>query len=600
MGKVPGIFFLLVLIFTSCFCVEIHAQSDNLLQSLLSAEDVKKLDKAEKYRSEADRISEEVNRLNQEIISIQADPELSEKAKENKVKKLENESIQKQITASELYEKSNKIKYAVYKDCADNFRKKNPDREQEFLESKLLEEQAGESYFKAASYRTEAKKLEGYVKIEKLNEATRLEEQAISDQLTALQKYPGVTAPVGQFTDNNTDTHTGNDMPSGNIVVNPEMIDTYNRYMSSGRFADTTLPTGKMTAVTGFDSDEMLALWYEYHYGIKDASTAYTEPEHWVTGENMMSTTGTGDTHEEDVIEESPVTTEEKGGNIYRVQIAANRTELSQRALSRMYYGTKNLSVINEDGWYKYSVGDFETFEEADEFRKSSGIRNAFVTSQKKSPLPSSTRVVAKKETPPAENIRPAPEDSRIPEGMLFRVQVAASKVPLRTSELSRVYKGNFPIEIIMEDGWYKYQIMGVRLYSDARRILENCGGGFIVAYNNGAKIALRDAISSNREIESLVNRSGRRGNVKDAEYHVQLAASRNPMPDTELSDLYKGGEQVFVIIENGWYKYHLKAGNSFELAQKLKQNCNVNGAFIVGYVRAERADLRRAIQENK
>jgi len=110
----------------------------------------------------------------------------------------------------------------------------------------------------------------------------------------------------------------------------------------------------------------------------------------------------------------------------------------------------------------------------------------------------------------------------------------------------------------------------------------------------------LSEAIAENRDLETLVNRSGRKGNVSETEFHVQLVASRSPVSASEVASLYSGAEPVSVIIEDGWYKYHLKTGNSYTRAQELKKNCNVAGAFIVAYVRGVKTNTYQAVNENQ
>jgi hypothetical protein len=52
--------------------------------------------------------------------------------------------------------------------------------------------------------------------------------------------------------------------------------------------------------------------------------------------------------------------------------------------------------------------------------------------------------------------------------------------------------------------------------------------------------------------------------------------------------------------MEEGWYKYRLKTGNSFREAQEVRQACGVSGAFITAYHNAVKISLRQAIQGSK
>ncbi|MFO7370121.1 MAG: hypothetical protein R6X09_07630 [Bacteroidales bacterium] len=179
--------------------------------------------------------------------------------------------------------------------------------------------------------------------------------------------------------------------------------------------------------------------------------------------------------------------------------------------------------------------------------------------------------------------------------GFLFRIQVASSRIPLSLGQLKEAYPGDYPVELIREDDGYNYQLMGVRLYSDAVQLLKkvNTSGAFIVAYDNGVKVSLAEAVEDTEELEKNVRTYGRKGQIQETEYHLQIAASRRPMPSHELDSLYAGPEPVVVIYEDGWYKYHLKAGNSFDTAKKLRQSCLVDQAFIVSYKNATRVIVK-------
>lgn len=182
-----------------------------------------------------------------------------------------------------------------------------------------------------------------------------------------------------------------------------------------------------------------------------------------------------------------------------------------------------------------------------------------------------------------------------LPSELLFRIQVASSRIPLSIGQLKETYSGDYSVELIREDDGFNYQLMGVRLYSDAVQLLNkvNTSGAFIVAYDNGVKVTLTEAIENTEELEKNVRLYGRKGQIQEKEYHLQLAASKRPIPSNELDSLYAGPEPVIVIYEDGWYKYHLRAGNSFDTAKKLLQSCSVDQAFIVSYKNAARVIVK-------
>jgi hypothetical protein len=634
------------------------AQDELLIRSLISEADLKKLGKADGYKAEADGYIEEANQLNMEVFSIKANPELDEKAIAKKTTKLESEALKKQVQAAALYEKCNEIKFILYKKYLDAFWNEHEGEESNFINAKLLEEQASDYYFQAVNYRIEARKMDaGYAQVEKLTEANNLEINALQNQISALATYHGLgeraeqksvvtqpdytppetaepSAPVEQVPYEPVDvtreipgeviskpSDVAESTIPGQVIVNQSMIDAYNRYITTGQFTDSTLSTGQIASVTSFDTERLLQLWYEYVYGdraysnVREAEDveSIAEPAQEITDVTDTGVAHPGEEVSKEVVpvpsdetEIGIVTDENKGvlvpaddEVIYRVQVAANRSELSQRTLRKMYYGNKSVEMINENGWYKYSVGDFSSYEEANQFRKSSGVNNAFVVAYRKGTRfqPGSADVVGT----PKETYTSAGEQ-KLPSGLIFRIQIAASRVPLNMGQLKAIYKGTYPVEMISEEGWYKYQFMGVRLYSDVLQMIRQVttSGAFVVAYEDGIKINLADAVKKSKETENKVKSLGRKGTIQEIEFHLQLAASRIAMPPDELKNIYNGSEPVSVIYEDGWYKYHLKAGNSPTMAEKLKQACGIDKAFIVPYRRAAKINYYEALQELK
>jgi len=64
---------------------------------------------------------------------------------------------------------------------------------------------------------------------------------------------------------------------------------------------------------------------------------------------------------------------------IYRVQILACRNEASTEELYNIYSGSSTIEHQVIDGWHKYTLNKFSTYQEASEFKDSCGILGAFV-----------------------------------------------------------------------------------------------------------------------------------------------------------------------------------------------------------------------------
>jgi hypothetical protein len=64
---------------------------------------------------------------------------------------------------------------------------------------------------------------------------------------------------------------------------------------------------------------------------------------------------------------------------IFKVQIAAHTMPLSNEYLKLLYDGDLKIDMIFEDEWYKYSIGRYLTFDEADATCRECNIKKAFV-----------------------------------------------------------------------------------------------------------------------------------------------------------------------------------------------------------------------------
>ncbi|WP_321308997.1 tetratricopeptide repeat protein [Marinifilum fragile] len=64
---------------------------------------------------------------------------------------------------------------------------------------------------------------------------------------------------------------------------------------------------------------------------------------------------------------------------VYRVQIAACKREMGPTGLFERYKGGGVIEHLYVEGWHKYTIGGFPTFEEAAKYRDACGVQDAFV-----------------------------------------------------------------------------------------------------------------------------------------------------------------------------------------------------------------------------
>jgi hypothetical protein len=68
---------------------------------------------------------------------------------------------------------------------------------------------------------------------------------------------------------------------------------------------------------------------------------------------------------------------------IYRVQIAASKTEISADKLNKIYPSLQLINSELDNGWHKYTVGYFTHYQDAQRFKINTGVPDAFIVAYK-------------------------------------------------------------------------------------------------------------------------------------------------------------------------------------------------------------------------
>jgi len=165
---------------------------------------------------------------------------------------------------------------------------------------------------------------------------------------------------------------------------------------------------------------------------------------------------------------------------VYRVQIAAAKKPIPVKDLKALYAGIRPVNVYAEDGWFRYSIGDYLLYGDAILVRDSSGVLGAFVM-----PYINGIRQSFK------GKLDIQSEEAKRSTNPVFVVQLAATKHPISLRKLKVYRKSGIPVTLRIEDGWYKYT-SDVFFNKDlARKKAQEIKvpGAFIVTYMNGKRI---------------------------------------------------------------------------------------------------------------
>jgi hypothetical protein len=173
------------------------------------------------------------------------------------------------------------------------------------------------------------------------------------------------------------------------------------------------------------------------------------------------------------------------------VQIAASRVPLKRKMIAEIYNGSEKIDENIENEWYKYSIGPFRTYRQAREFRERSGVLGAFVIVFVHGRKVNANDALVTPKHFKVSNARKI----AVPEGVIFKVQIAASRHELTNDELVKIYGNTSQLESSFEDNWNKYMINCGNNYEKAVDLLKSVkvAGAFIAVYKNGSRVKLKD-----------------------------------------------------------------------------------------------------------
>lgn len=257
------------------------------------------------------------------------------------------------------------------------------------------------------------------------------------------------------------------------------------------------------------------------------------------------------------------------GVDYFSIQIAANKTKLVLDKLTREH-DCINIPIDEkyEDGWYKYLIGHFSSFDSAVEYLAKPCVTKGFISgySNKKGRL--AILSIKRQMLGPFDTTNYS---------IVYRVQIAASKQPLSNETITALYKGFNPINVVQEDGWYKYSIGDFIYFNEAKITKDSCGtkDAFIMPYHNQKRIPW----PKKEVMEALKYKQN-----ENVIYAVQVAASKKPIPTQVICDIIKVDYPLTMKFEDGWFKYYISAFTNFAVAKEVAAKLEVKGAFIATY----------------
>ena len=605
-------------------CISFNLAQNPIPSDYLSQEDEKKLEEIAGLKLKADEYKEEAEEIYKEISKLKSEEGLTNQSE--KIEKLRVKALKKDILAFEKLKERNNQTYQLYKAHLEKFKKDSSSGSMESIKAKLLQEDAKEFFYRASSMRNEAYNQtqdleEKFEKLEKANNIEKLGLEKVEEALSfyyegAKKDEKSGEPPTSEEEKYNLRSDDGN----GKVVINRELLRNIKQTLERVDTKDYLHEFYRLKVEDTISSDKLRNLWVDYLYqDQKPSSGQVVEKEEEDTSRREKSDEliaeesrrkekdEYADKERPDTEKKTEVTREEiqptakdqMRGMVFRVQIAADKKPLSQGTLRKLYSGgKKEITRVVENGWYKYSIGDFSTFKQANQFRADLNVNDAFIVAykdgEKLSPGQMQRVLTGKEEKADTyeKETKQAKESS-----IVFQVQIAASKESIPRKTIHYIYSGPLSVNHHQVEGWNKYAIGEYDNYEDANELKKrvDVDGAFVTAYRGDELLKIKEAIRlSQGGYKKPSWKDQTHVSAREMTFKVQIAADRIQIPERKLNTIYSGSKTIQLNQEEGWYRYSVCNCPSYHHALQVQKNLGVKGAFVVSYKEGKRYNAYR------
>jgi len=188
----------------------------------------------------------------------------------------------------------------------------------------------------------------------------------------------------------------------------------------------------------------------------------------------------------------------------FSIQILAGKNKVTDEQLARAYSGSIEVYENYGDGWYRYSVGKYLSYQEAMKAMQANNLKGHPVAYHGKKRVSlveakklagqetlgvSSKEIIEKEVKPIAISDKPKVGDT------FFTIQIMADRKKAAPDQIKRIYSGSIKVDERKGDGWFRYSIGMFSSYEEAGRVMKREGvKGYIVAYSQSKRISISEA----------------------------------------------------------------------------------------------------------
>ncbi len=288
---------------------------------------------------------------------------------------------------------------------------------------------------------------------------------------------------------------------------------------------------------------------------------------------------------------------------ISRAHLSAINRQLKEKYSNYKFYHELNNAKENDTIPFRYIkyLMDFEDYKEEIALREQ--IIEEFRYEETKQKTPETETEIeesAEEKQKKTETVAPGiQEKNEKPDEVIFRVQIAASRVPLDEKKLQQIYAGNKRIVKNYGDGWHRYSIGLCQAYEHATRLKKSIDveGAFEVAYKGNQRLNAYRIKNQYKQCPKI-NITNTLPKNPALIFKVQIAASRNKLSPTKLSQIYCGDRIVYESSEEQWYKYSVGNFRNYADASGLRDIICTPGAFVVAYKNGKKTSIQNTMKD--
>ena len=474
--------------------------------------------------------------------------------------------------------KANATYYSIYNRKLKDIRKETDiDADKERVVEGLVKE--------AKKYNNAANQLRNQINDAiSLTESLKLRKEALSREQIAIKKVKQAITIILKTKDNYEALQVAKNkvQPSGNnAVINESLLRNILLSLDKSKMGDDMLSRYRKlinSDTAGAEAMRMVISQYRNESQTNKAKSSEKLITYNNNSDNSQSKTNTSSSQVKATKEQfsSNENNSPDADLNYHVQLSARENKIPKNKYDVFFPENENINVKKEDSLYKYIVRSFNSYKRAFKYKMSMDFEDGFITAYKDDRPIDIIEAISITDPEYYSQLMKGYSPVFDRDTIFFKVQIIATENVLSRKQISSIYDGKKEVDVIHQEGVYRYSIGQCPTYEAAKSLSDNIpvDDAFVVAYKGRKKLPIdkaREAVpNSSVTIKPLSEAAS--GNPV---YRIQIAVFEDPLNDRNAQQLLCVNSVIYKKQTNKNYVYLVGSYESFKSAlKKQKQMC--------------------------